>query len=108
MSELYKKDAGPLVSSEEATRCPLSGCAKTAIQCVQVSEPVVLTPTASVGTATTACQGSPTVSCETSPDGTHCTVTLTQKVCVTIPVQYGVTVTKGEPSIACDGVSCTR
>lgn len=79
------------------------GCSKAGMQCVDVTEEVVLTPTAVVGTISTACQGSPSVMCVTNAEGTACTVTLTQRVCVTIPVTFGVSKTEGDPSIMCAG-----
>lgn len=100
MNELSKKEA--LLPSCPIT-CP-TGCAgKSGVQCVEVSQPVVLTPRATVGTITTSCPGVPTVSCVTDETGSFCTVTLTQRVCVTIPVSYGATAEPGTPTIACGG-----
>ena len=42
----------------------------------------------------------------TEADGSRCIVTMTQQICVTVPVRYGVTMTAGEPTIACAD-SCT-
>lgn len=98
MNEVYRRD------TEDSGRCACS-CSKSGTQCVDIREPVILAPAVTVGSVTTVCQGSPVVVCETSDDGTYCTVTLTQKVCVTVPVQYGVTVSKGEASISCSGGS---
>lgn len=99
MNEVYKKEsilaASPL--------CPVSGCSKSGTQCVEISKPVVLSPTAVVGTITTACQGNPVVECENNADGTACTVTLTQRVCVTIPVTFGVAMDESSPGIQCAG-----
>lgn len=82
-------------------------CNKIITQCVDVKAPVILTPTACLGTVTVACQGSPCVTCETDPCGTSCTVTLSQQICVTVPVRYGVGLNSGEPTIACaEGGSC--
>ena len=81
--------------------CPINGCNKVCTQCVDVSTPLVLTPTAVVGTATVTCQGTPTTVCVTDPSGTSCTVTMTQRVCVSVPIRYGVTLTSSEPAIAC-------
>lgn len=78
-----------------------NACNKLITQCVDVTAPVILQPTASLGTVTVACQGAPTVTCTTDPSGTCATVTLTQKVCVTMPVRYGVSLTSGEPTISC-------
>ena len=88
--------------------CPMNGCNKVSTQCVDVSTPLVLTPTAVVGTATVTCQGSPTTTCVTDPSGTSCTVTVTQRVCVSVPIRCGVALTSSEPTIACaDGGSCS-
>ena len=83
-----------------------NACNKLVTQCVDVTAPVILQPTASLGTVTVACQGAPTVTCCTDPAGTICTVTLTQQVCVTMPVRYGVTLSSGEPTISCADGSC--
>ena len=65
-----------------------------------------LTPTAAVGTVTVTCQGSPSITCVTENDGASCTVTMTQQICVSVPVRYGVTLTPCPPSIACADNSC--
>lgn len=84
-----------------------NGCSKLITQCVDVTAPVILTPTSSLGTVTVACQGAPCVSCQADPCGTSATITLTQQVCVTIPVRYGVSMSSGETTIACaDGCGC--
>lgn len=86
----------------ENVTLPSSCCTgKSGTQCVDISQPVVLTPTASLGTVVTSCPGSPSVTCVTSSDGATCTVTLTQRVCISIPVSYGVEVVPGEPIITC-------
>ncbi len=82
------------------------GCNKIVTQCVDVTAPVTLIPTASLGTVTVACQGNPSVTCVTDPDGTCCTLTFTQQVCVSVPIRYGVTMTTGEPCIACSDSEC--
>ena len=87
--------------SDDQVSCPVTGCAKTGTQCVNVSQPVVLTPVATVGTVTTFCTGGPTVTCVTNSAGTACTVTLTQRVCASIPVTFGVNHTDGDPTISC-------
>ena len=74
---------------------------KAGTQSVDISQPVVLTPTTSLGTVISSCPGNPTVTCVTAPDGASCTLTLTQRVCISIPVSYGVEVAPGEPIITC-------
>ena len=91
--------------------CPLSGtcpggCAQEGTQNLEISQAVVLTPAVEVGTVTTSCLGTPAVCCKQDAGGTSCTVTLTQQVSVTIPVEYGVSMSQGQPSIACGGPSC--
>lgn len=99
----------------EPLRCPESeepecsgGCRKQGEQCLDVSVPLVVTPTSCVGPVRTVCRGEPSVVCVTNPDGTSCTVTFTQKVCITVPIQYGVNVSEGTTKIACgsDGGHC--
>ena len=87
--------------------CSASCIGKAGTQSVDISQPVVLTPTASLGTVVSSCPGTPTVTCVTAPDGGSCILTLTQRVCISIPVSYGVEVSPGEPIITCaDGISC--
>ena len=99
-------------SSQGEESCPIgSGCNKISAQCVDVSAPMTLSATASIGTVNISCQGSPTVTCVTDPAGTSCAVTMTQQICVSVPVRYGVTMTAGDPTIACapgaPGCSCS-
>ncbi|MCI8909197.1 MAG: hypothetical protein HFG09_00825 [Oscillibacter sp.] len=104
ISEAYEHE--PLLSRPAEESCPSGGCSKTGTQCVDVAAPLVLTPTASVGTVTVACQGSPCINCVTEADGSRCIVTMTQQICVSVPVRYGVTLTTGEPTIACADNNC--
>ena len=49
----------------------------------------------------------PVVSCTTDPCGTTSTITVTQRVCVTIPVRYDVGLSTCDPTISCaEGGSC--
>ncbi len=108
INEAYEHEAILPRQPEEAGLS--NACNKLVTQCVDVTAQVLLQPTASLGTVTVACQGTPTVACAADPSGTSCTVTLTQQVCVTMPVRYGVSMTSGEPTIACaeggSGGSC--
>lgn len=84
--------------------CPgeeCGGCNKIVTQCVDVTAPVTLTPSAQLGTVTVSCQGMPVVSCTTDPCGTTSTITVTQRVCVTIPVRYDVGISTCDPTISC-------
>ena len=91
----------------ECASMPSASCiGKAGTQCVDISQPVVLTPTTSLGTVVSSCPGMPTITCVTAPDGVSCTLTLTQRVCISIPVSYGVEIAPGAPVIACaDGTA---
>ena len=78
ISEAYEHE--PILPYQPEESCPVNGCNKVSTQCVDVTAPVILVPTAVMG----------------SP-----TVTLTQQVCVSIPVRYGVTISTCDPTISC-------
>ena len=82
---------------------PTTSCDKTAMQCVEVSLPLRVTPTATPGTITVTCGGSPTVTCVTAEDGLSCTITVSQRVCACIPVHFGVVADPETVTIACAG-----
>lgn len=97
ISEAY--DRAPILPHQ--TEETSGGCNKVGTQCVNITAPMTLTPTASVGTVTVTCQGSPAMTCVTNEEGTACTLTMTQQVCVSVPIRYGVTTTSGEATIGC-------
>ncbi len=108
INEAYEHE--PMLPYQGEESCPVGGCNKVVTQCVDVIQQLELAPTAVVGTAVVACQGAPRVCCETAADGTACTVTITQRVCVTVPVRFGVTTGQREPAIACaetGGTTCS-
>ena len=80
-------------------------CSKVGTQCVDVAATLTLVPTAVMGTVSVCCQGTPRITCVTNGNGTSCTVTISQQVCVSVPIRYGVTTTAGEPTIGC-GENC--
>ena len=104
ISEAYEHE--PILPYQAEDNCPVGGCNKTGTQCVDIAAPFALTPTASVGTVTVACQGSPSITCVTDASGSCCTVTMTQQICVSVPIRYGVSLTAGEPTISCADNSC--
>ena len=99
ISEAYEHE--PILAYQGEENCQLGGCGRVGTQCVNISAPVVLTPAASIGTVSVTCQGTPVISCVPNGDGTACTMTLTQQVCVSVPVRYGVSMTAGETTIGC-------
>lgn len=103
INEAYEHE--PLLSCtlEESPAGGCEKCEKTGVQCVDIAAPLTVEPTAVMGTVAVSCQGSPSVCCVTEPDGRSCTVTVTQQVCVSVPLRYGVTVTAKDPTITCAG-----
>lgn len=98
INEAYEHAAIIPCPGDETGSC---NCNKMVTQCVDVTAPVTLIPTASLGTVTVSCQGVPVVNCVTDPCGTSSTITVTQRVCVTIPVRYDVSMNTGDPTISC-------
>ena len=81
--------------------CDPEGCSTAASQCVDVAFPVEVSPSAIVGEITASCQGMPTVTCRTDGNRNVCILTVTQQICLTIPVEYNVTTCAGAAVIAC-------
>lgn len=99
INEAYEHE--PLLSCTADESCQPGGCGRVGTQCVDVTAPLTLTPTTVVGTMAVSCQGTPRITCTANADGTSCTVTMTQQVCVSIPIRYGVTMAAGEPTVSC-------
>lgn len=99
ISEAYEHE--PILAYQGEETCPANGCGRVGTQCVNISAPMTLTPTAAVGTVSVTCQGTPSITCVANADGTSCTLTLTQQVCVSVPVRYGVAMAAGEATIGC-------
>lgn len=106
INEAYEHEPLLSCSLEETPAGECGKCEKTGVQCVDIAAPLTVEPTAAVGAAAVSCQGSPSVCCVTEPDGRSCTVTVTQQVCISVPIRYGVTLTAGSPTIACAGSDC--
>ena len=99
INEVYEHD--PILTCPSEESCPINGCSRVGTQCVNVAAPMSFSPTVVVGTPAVACQGTPVITCVTDPGGTSCTVTMTQQVCVSVPVRYGVELAAEDPTIAC-------
>ena len=72
-----------------------------------VCVPVTVTPFARPGSARTICCGKPEISTETSCYGerTSCSFTVSQELCIELPITFGAQVETGSISVQCDGVS---
>jgi len=99
INEAYEHE--PILAYQGEEAYPVSGCNKIATQSVNVSGTMILTPGATAGTAVIACQGSPAITCETAADGSSCTLVVTQRVSVSVPIRYHVEVEAVDPTIAC-------
>lgn len=83
-------------------------CSKFAYQKANVSVPVMVKPVAWVGSANSFCCNEPTIDnfqCKPHGNKQICCFTISQEICVEIPVQFGAQVCSGEPWIDCHEVS---
>ena len=87
----------------EIQTCPAVGY-QTASVCV----PVTVTPFAQTGHAVTRCCGEPVVmqgnTCAGARNGS-CVFTISQDICVAVPVSFGATATVGEAYVSCNAAS---
>ena len=86
------------MSSEKTKTCPVTGR-----KVVEISVPVTIKPLAKVGKIELQCCGKPTIKSGENPkgelDGT-CNFTITQKICVEIPIDFSAETTTGETFVA--------
>lgn len=84
-------------------------CPATGFQKVSICVPVVVTPFAHAAKTVTKCCGEPVVvtndmPCPGKKNGT-CTFTLSQTICVEVPVEFGATAAVGDTFVECLGAS---
>ena len=84
-------------------------CPTISYQQADVCVPVTVSPYATAGTTTTHCCGDPIVvsgknTCA-GRKGDVCVFTVTQRVCVEVPVAFGATATVGDAYVDCLGAS---
>jgi hypothetical protein len=84
-------------------------CPAVGYQSASVCVPVLVTPYATAGATTTKCCGSPVVTtgistCAGIKNGT-CAFTISQDICISVPVAFGATATVGDAYVACNGAS---
>lgn len=88
--------------------CPSSDfCTTTASQLVNVCVPVTVRPRVRIGRTSTICCGPAIVGdtpCSGQPGGT-CTFTVSQLICVEVPVCFSATATPGETFVDCGDAS---
>ena len=79
-------------------------CQTYTYQTATVCAPVVVTPVATPGTTRTICCGEPIISPGSSCPSTarRCYFTVSQRVCIEVPITFGATAQVGEPRIECE------
>ncbi|MGI6434012.1 MAG: hypothetical protein ACOX0F_01400 [Syntrophomonadaceae bacterium] len=87
---------GPVCSSSEE-------CIAVASQLINVCVPVTVTPYAHIDSVSTICCGDPVIGddCVGDPGGT-CTFTVSQLICVEVPVHFGADAAPGDTYVQCD------
>ena len=93
-----------------AFNCPEDACVKTGYQYADISVPMELKPSATLGDIIMECCGEPDVDCRESKCGDSCEITITQKVSIKIPVHYQVSACVGNSTIncICDASCCQK
>lgn len=97
----------PTVNPEvlgETQTCPAVG-----YQSASICVPVTVTPFAQTGMTATKCCGTPVVTpgrevCNGMKNGS-CVFTITQDICVAVPVEFGAVATVGDTYVSCNEVS---
>lgn len=92
------------INAMENQTCPAVG-----YQAASVCVPVTVTPFAEAGKTVTKCCGEPVVvsgrdTCEGVKNGT-CSFTISQNICVAVPVAFGAVATIGESYVNCKGAT---
>lgn len=83
------------------------GCPVVGYQRSTVCVPVTVTPFARVGTPVTSCCGGSVVTPGDAcpPSGGVCRFTISQEICVAVPVEFGARAVAGTPSVQCGEAS---
>ena len=90
--------------------CTEEKCDTKAHQTATICVPVTVTPFAKIGTICTECCGRPMISdkhgyCKGIENGS-CKFTISQKIKVEIPVEFGANTTVGGTFVECDKMEC--
>lgn len=84
-------------------------CPAVGYQSASICVPVTVTPFAQTGATVTKCCGSPVVTpgrdtCGGLKNGS-CFFTISQDICVAVPVEFGAVATVGDTFVTCNGAS---
>lgn len=105
--EIFSCDDKP---DKEPTH-PAIACNNVFYQTDLISVPVKVVPFAKAGISTVACCGSPVITSGNTCTGETdkvCEFTITQKLCVKLPLRFGATVSVDHAKIQCGGISETE
>jgi hypothetical protein len=83
--------------------CHENACKRVVVQKADVSVPIEIRPSAVVGRITSECMGEPRITNESHPECCH--VTITQTICVIIPIEYNVTSRVEDSEVSCHTAS---
>jgi len=94
------------IMNKEHQKCENGTCPAIGYQSVSVCLPVEIEPFAQAGAAKVSCFGEPIIksgckSCKGKRKGT-CSFTISQTICVEVPVVFGATANVGETFVDCD------
>lgn len=94
---------GPVCGSSEP-------CESVFYQKETICVPVKVTPFAKPGTAMATCCGAPVVKTggQCMENQTSCSFTITQSLCIEIPISFGAVIETGTPTVQCGTVSETQ
>lgn len=86
-----------------------TSCETTFYQTETVCVPVTVTPFANPGTAKATCCGKPVIATDNQCQGTQrsCTFTVTQRLCIEVPIAFGADIETGAAVVRCGDVSET-
>ena len=95
--------------TRECGECqPFEACSNTFYQTDLISVPVKVIPFAKAGPCTAVCCGSPVITSGDACQGESdqiCEFTITQKICIKLPLHFGAAVAIDNAKIQCGGIS---
>lgn len=105
VTETPEQEPGLLQAAERHPDVGAQGkCAHVCVQYADVSVPIKLNPYTNVGCVKVECCGAPEVVCRVKPECSKnkgCEFTITQTMCVRIPVEFGAVATVGDTIVEC-------
>lgn len=108
--EKAESEASGIELIEDTLQKP-PACHNVFYQTDLISVPVKVTPFAKAGPVKTVCCGSPIITtgeCTQGTTGKVCEFTITQKICVKLPLAFGASVFIDHARVQCGGISETE